>query len=276
MPTGEPGPAPGSMIRTREGLITYWSHEMQQRYGFPAEEALGRTSYGLLRPKSWQALSEIEAILNDRSEWNGGLILHRMDGQPVVVANYWHLHSDTADGGPLVTEVHSDIVLPGTPASSELADIVATIAQELSQPLSALGGFIGGTQRSVEQAWLNRDVLHRGLADATAQLSRASEILHSIRALGETLRNPRLREVHARFVAAVAKSTHLSQEEVTRVREAITEQAFVLQNIQVYRRRLASTGSDQPDEQTKRVLRRLLAEEEAKVAALRRRDTVSV
>src|SRR5262249_23706837 len=109
MPSGGSSQAPGSLIRTQEGLITFWSTEMEQRYGFPAEAALGQTTFELLRPRHWRTLDEIEAILIDRSEWNGGLILHRMDGQPVVVANYWYLHAAPGDGAPLVTEVHSDI-----------------------------------------------------------------------------------------------------------------------------------------------------------------------
>jgi len=246
---------------------------MEQRYGFPAEAALGQNSFELLRPKHWKTLGEIEAILTDRSEWNGGLILHRMDGQPVVVANYWHLHAVPGGGASLVTEVHSDIVLPGSPASSELADVVATIAHELSQPLAVVGGIVGGAQRSVEEAWLGRDVLSRGLADATAQLMHAKEILHRVAALGETLRGPRPRDIPTRFIAAVARSARLSQE-VGQVTGAVRERALLLQNIQVFRRRLALTGQDQPDEQTKQVLRRLLAEDEAKLPASNRKDTV--
>jgi hypothetical protein len=88
------------------------------------------------------------------------LIVHRADDQPMIVANHWLLQHGADGLEALVTEVHSDIVTPGTPGANELADVVATIAQELSQPLTAVGGFVAGAQRAAtprgqtEVAWI--------------------------------------------------------------------------------------------------------------------------
>ena len=273
MQSGTYSQAAGALIRTREGRITFWSPEMEQRYGFVAEEALGRMSHELLRPSHWQSVSEIEAILAERSEWSGGLIAHRIDGQPVMVANYWHLHAGTDDeGSALVTEVHTDIVDPGTPASRELADVVTTIAQELSQPLAAISGFVGGAQRSVQRAWPDRGMLDRGLADATTQIACAGEMLSRVRALGEALRQPRSRDLHARLTAAITRSARAARQsqELHIASSVARERAVILQNIQVFRRRVTATAASALDTQTELMLRRLLAEEEAKLAALDR------
>jgi hypothetical protein len=286
--------APGTLIRTSAGHITFWSSELEKRYGFSAAEAVGQISHELLRASHWQAPSEIERTLVTHAEWQGGLIVHRADDQPMIVANHWLLQHGADGLEALVTEVHSDIVTPGTPGANELADVVATIAQELSQPLTAVGGFVAGAQRAANPPWPNRGGLDRGLSEATAQLDRASKVLARVRALAETLRNPRLRELRARLAEALSRSEDLARETLeTRIavrtnrersvsarcrsrearaeREAMqrpdllsVEQALALQSIQVFRRCLASAGLDR---QAERVLRQLLAKEEARVAA---------
>ena len=176
-----------------EGHIAFWSPAMEQRYGFAAEEAVGQVSHQLLRTSSWQGIGEIEAVLMDRNVWHGGLIHHRADGQPVMSANHWQLHRQTNDQGMLVTELHSDIVATGTDAGCQLADVMTTIAQDLSQPLTALGSYISGVRRGLEPAWSDKLRLEQGMTEAAAQLARTSEALNRLRALGENLRDPRLR-----------------------------------------------------------------------------------
>jgi hypothetical protein len=256
---------------------------MEHRYGYTAGEALGQRSHDLLRSHHWLTLDEIAEILADRSEWHGGIILHRADGQPVMVGNYWRLHADPAGTGSFVTEVHTDIVASDSPASSELADVMATIAQDLSQPATAATGFIGGVRLSVQQARLNRDLLDRGLADAAAQLARTGDIIRRVRALGASPHCPRFQELHQRLSSTVERTESLVREsgrlrqQAAKAREQQAapqsdsgemERAILLQNIQVYRRRLAA---HQSDEHTDRLIRQLLAEEEAKLATLQPR-----
>jgi PAS domain S-box-containing protein len=281
-----------TLIRTPEGRITYWSPEMAQQYGYTVEEALGQSSHDLLRPQHWQSLREIEAILADRAEWHGGIILHRADGQPVMVGNYWRLHADPAGTGSFVTEVHTDIAASDSPASIELSDVLTTIVQDLSQPIAAATAFVSGTRRSVQQATPNPDLLERGLTGAADQLARAGEILGRVRALGTSLNNPRLQELHGKLAATLERSESLAHEsksvrqraasargEGRKAREqqrvtcqsdsGLIERAIILQNIQVYRRLLAT---HQSDEHSDDLIRQLLAEDEMKLAALDHKD----
>ena len=129
----------------------------------PPSKPVGRVSHQLLRTSSWQDIGEIEAALVDRNVWHGGLIHRRADGQPMMVANHSHLHRRTNDQEMLVTEPHSDIVAAGTDAGHQLADVMTTIAQELSQPLTALGSYISGMRRGLQPAWPDKPRLDQGM-----------------------------------------------------------------------------------------------------------------
>ena len=135
-----------------------------------------------------------------------------------MTANHWHFHRQTNDQEMLVTELHSDIVASGTDAGRRLGDVMTTIAQELSQPLTALGNYISGVQRGLQSAWPDKLHLDHGMTEAVAQLARTSEALHRLRSLGENLRDPRLRRSHARLTAAFTQTEQIVQQsrEVTR------------------------------------------------------------
>ncbi len=96
---------PSALIRTLDGCITYWSPEMERRYGYAAEEAVGQVAHKLLRTASWLALDEIDRILVKCNAWRGGLIHYRADGQPVIASNHWHLHQQAQGRIPIVTEL---------------------------------------------------------------------------------------------------------------------------------------------------------------------------
>ena len=294
--------SPAALIWRMDGLIAYWSSAMEDRYGFTAEQAVGRVSHQLLRTSSWQDIGEIEAVLTDRNVWQGGLIHRRADGRPMIVANHWHLHGRTDDQEMLVTELHSDIVVAGTEAGHQLADVMTTIAQELSQPLTALGSYISGVRRGLEPAWSDKLRLEQGISEAAAQLARTSEALNRLRALGENLRDPRLRGPHARMTAAFARAERIVQgsREVTRETKMIltetvvgrqerendlrrrrsfegtgatpVQRAVVLQNIRLFQRLLQQDANDDLDTRTERTLKQLLAQENAKLASLDRQE----
>ncbi len=284
---------PAALIRTMDGHIAYWSPAMELRYGFAAEEALGQVAHRLLRTTSWQAMDEIRALLVVNRSWTGGLVHYRADDRPVLVASHWHLHR--ADEDSFVTELHADIVPAGTPAAGQLADVFTAIAQEMSQPLAALGGYITGVHRLLDRPWPDRAHLDRGIAEAGAQVARAAEVLKRVRMLGDNLRDTRLRGAHARLTEAmerserlakrahdaVAESTAMAQSVVARhERErarlrrvagrtgaASVERASVLGHIRLLERLLGGEA-DQTDPTMQQMLRRLLVTEQASLAVL--------
>jgi signal transduction histidine kinase len=283
MAEASPGPegwtdGPGALIRTWDGHITFWSREMEHRYGFAPEEAVGQVAHKLLRTSSCQTLTEIEAQLAEREIWRGGLIHHRADGQPLIVANHWHLHREAEGQETFVTELHSDIVPPGAPAGSDLADILATMAHEVSEPLTAIGNYMSAAQRALHPAWPDKVRAGQAIDAAIRQLARARETLAQVRALGAGLRDPRQRELHANLTATMERTernmqrSHAAVVSATRTQtEQSLTRAVSWQNVQLFHRLLQQRGADRLDAHTERTVARLLEEEKAKLATHGRR-----
>lgn len=178
----------GTLIRTIEGHITFWSPSMAQRYGFTSEEALGRVSHELLRTLFPHALRDIADALVDRKSWSGGLILHRADGQSVMAANHWYFHADLDGRGAFVTEVHSDIARTGTVAYAEIADMMAAIAHEMAEPLTAIGSYSAAAQRILDSPWPNSADLREAVTRIAGQVPRTAETVRLLRDLANLLR----------------------------------------------------------------------------------------
>jgi len=96
------------------------------------------------------------------------------------------------------------------------------MAQELSQPLAAVGGYIGGVQRAFERAWPDRTNLEHGMAEAAKQLARTAELLQRMRTLGENLRTPQMRSVHARLTESMEVGERLAKGHHEAIRESRT------------------------------------------------------
>lgn len=215
MPAGEHGASdaadvsvlPICLIRTMQGEITAWPVAMEQRYGFQAKEAVGRHAHELLRTMSWDVRRhEIEAELVQRQRWRGGLVHHRATGQPIMSANRWFLQDDPA-AGKVVLEIHSDVVLAGTPAGQQMADILGFLAHELSEPITAGNNYLLASQREAQRSWPDRLRMAQSLEKAKSQIERMHEILDRMRALGEDLRSPRAASLHATLTATMEKAT---------------------------------------------------------------------
>ena len=187
--TPEPSDALATLTRRLDGRITFWSPAMEIRYGFTREQALGRVAHELLRTTFWHPLHEIEAALVEQHSWTGGLIHRHADGKPLIVATRWHIHSDVDGRGAHVTELHSDIVPGGTVAGRQLADVFASMAHELSQPLMAIGSYVTASQLDLQRSWPDRTKLGEAMTRVSTELARTAKILRLLRDLSEGLRD---------------------------------------------------------------------------------------
>jgi hypothetical protein len=255
---------PGVLIRSPNGRIAFWSPEMEQRYGFPADEANGTLSHELLRATSWQTRHEIDATLMEQRTWAGGLILHRSDGRPVIAANHWHLLDDPNGAVPFVTELHSDIVPTGGADRIGFADAMATMAQELSQPMAALSAYLNGMQKMLRRPWPNNAQLQSATEAALKEVGRGSDILKKIRAIGEQLRTPRSRDLHARLTVAAQRTSALQEAARSAVQRAFALQSIMILQELLKQQWIASGGGARAE----LTLRLLLAEQERKLAVL--------
>jgi len=182
--------APAMLIRTLRGRITLWSPAMEERYGFTSEEALGRMAHELLRTIFSTSQHEIEAMLVKRKSWDGGFVHRRSDGRLVMTAHHWHLHEAGDQDGPLLSELHSDVVVTDAHDAAVLADIIGGIGQELSQPLTVVSNYLGGASRLPQPPWTDEGKSSRALAAAAEQIDRIREGIGLFRHLGDMLRPP--------------------------------------------------------------------------------------
>jgi len=181
------GALPDRLIRTVEGYITAWSPGMQRRYGFTSEEAHGRTSHQLLRTIFPRALQAIESTLHQRNSWTGGLIHRHADGRAVMAANHWYVFHDINRQACLVTEVHSDIAPDGSDVCHQLADVLAALACELTEPLTACNNYVAGAQLILQQGSPDLQGVRVAMAQASGQIARGAEGVNLLRRLANDM-----------------------------------------------------------------------------------------
>jgi PAS domain S-box-containing protein len=97
------------IVRTTEGVITFWSRGAEQMYGWPKETVLGKVTHSLLQTKFPSPLPEIDAELADRGWWDGTLTHTRQDGRPIVVASRWTVRQSASRKAAVVLEINNDI-----------------------------------------------------------------------------------------------------------------------------------------------------------------------
>jgi signal transduction histidine kinase len=172
-----------TLIRTIDGHITSWPPDMEQRYGFASSQAVGCASHQLLRTTFPQSLPEIAATLACQKTWSGVLIHRHADGRAIMTVNHWYVHQDIGNQAGLVTEVHSNIAQVGKIPCHQLANALAALAHELSEPLTALSNYVDGTQRILQRGWPNLENVRKAMAQASDQIARSAEGVRLLRDL---------------------------------------------------------------------------------------------
>ena len=181
--------SPDTLIRTMDGHITFWPPDMEQRYGFASSEAVGCASHQLLKTTFPQALPEIAATLACQKTWSGVLIHRHADGRAIMTVNHWYVHQDIGNQAGLVTEVHSNIAQEGNIARQQLADALAALAHELSEPLTALSNYVDGTQRILQRGWPDLESVRNAMAQASDQIARSADGVRLLRDLVIAMRD---------------------------------------------------------------------------------------
>ena len=90
-----------------DGPIEFWNAGAERLYGFPQDEAVGRTSHTLLQTEFPIDFADLRSQLEDRRDWLGELRHICKDGRKVIVESHMQLFSDS-----LVLEANRDITKP--------------------------------------------------------------------------------------------------------------------------------------------------------------------
>jgi signal transduction histidine kinase len=169
--------------RMMDGHITSWPASMQLRYGFTPEQAVGQISHRLLRTNFPLPLADIEAVLLKQRSWHGGLIHHHADGRAIMVMSQWDLRRGNGRSeNATVTEMHIDAT------GIELADLFAIMANELSQPLTAIANYVNGARRSLQRHAPHAAIARNAMELAAGQIERSATQMKLMRSLAEELR----------------------------------------------------------------------------------------
>ncbi len=91
------------------GIISFWSLGAERMYGWSREEAMGKSSHGLLCTIFPQPLEEIESKLVSAGHWEGELVHTRRDGAQLRVASRWALRRDAQGRPQSFLEINTDI-----------------------------------------------------------------------------------------------------------------------------------------------------------------------
>src|SRR3984885_10841338 len=94
-------------VRDMNDMITYWNRGAQERYGWRAEEAIGKSSHELLRPIFPTPFDEIRLELLRAGRWEGELKHYRADGAEVIAASRWALQRDAREQPTAILETNN-------------------------------------------------------------------------------------------------------------------------------------------------------------------------
>jgi PAS domain S-box-containing protein len=92
-----------------DGVIEFWNAGAEQLYGFPPDEAVGRSGHSLLQTKFPIEFIELHSQLRNERYWSGELRHVCKDGHEVIVDSRMQLFSDD-----IVLEVNRDITAAKT------------------------------------------------------------------------------------------------------------------------------------------------------------------
>lgn len=89
--------------------ITYWNQGAARRYGWSAEEALGRSAMELLKTVLPEPLETVRAAVLREGHWQGELTQTTRDGRTVVINSRWTLQQTPFGTPNAILEINYDV-----------------------------------------------------------------------------------------------------------------------------------------------------------------------
>ncbi len=96
-------------VMDMDGVIKYWNRGAEERYGWAADQAVGKIVHDLLKTVFPAPLDEIKAEVMRTSRWEGELLHTRKDGSQLVAASRWSLERGKRGEPVAILETNNDI-----------------------------------------------------------------------------------------------------------------------------------------------------------------------
>lgn len=97
------------LVRDLENKVLFWNKGAERLYGWKAEEAIGKNIKELLYKENFPEFLTVEALLSQKSEWQGELNQVTKEGKAIIVASRWTLVHDQANKPKSILVVNTDI-----------------------------------------------------------------------------------------------------------------------------------------------------------------------
>jgi PAS domain S-box-containing protein len=97
------------IVHDMDDRIIFWNHGAEERYGWHAEEVLGKVTHDLLKTEFPNSLREIYGRFLENGYWEGELIHTKRDGVKIVVSSRWALQKDGNNNPVGFMEINTDI-----------------------------------------------------------------------------------------------------------------------------------------------------------------------
>ncbi|WOD40229.1 PAS domain S-box protein [Nodosilinea sp. E11] len=100
----------GIIIRELDsGKIAYWNQGAARRYGWSAEEVMGRSAPELLKTVFPESLETVRAAVLHHGHWIGELKQTTRQGRTILIHSRWTLQPTTAGQPDTILEINSDV-----------------------------------------------------------------------------------------------------------------------------------------------------------------------
>jgi len=96
-------------VMDMDGVIKYWNRGAEERYGWPAEQAVGKVVHDMLNTVFPLPLEELKAEVTRTGRWEGELLHTKKDGTRLVVASRWALQRDEQGAPVAILETNNDV-----------------------------------------------------------------------------------------------------------------------------------------------------------------------
>ena len=139
-------------VRDMNDVITYWNRGAQERYGWRAEDAIGKSSHELLRTIFPAPVDEIRSELLRTNRWEGELKHYTASGTEVIAASRWALQRDSREQPIAILETNNDITdrRRREDEIKRLNQALAKRAEGLDQQLAKRAAELEATNKELE------------------------------------------------------------------------------------------------------------------------------